>query len=88
MNKLKEKGRYLEPLIRIGKKGLTDEVIKEIAKQLKKKKLIKIKFLKSFLEKKDRKEVAREVTEKTNSKIIEQVGFVVVLSEKSNSKTL
>ena len=82
MKKLREKGHYLEPIIRIGKKGITDEVIKEISKQIKKKKLIKIKFLKSFLDKKERKETAREIAEKTDSKIIEQIGFVVVLWKK------
>ena len=78
MNKLKEKGKYLEPILRIGKKGINDEVINEISRQLKKKKLIKIKFLRSFLEKSDRKEAAKTIAEKTDSKIIDQVGFVVV----------
>lgn len=79
MKALKEKGRYLEPVIRIGKKGLTKEIIIEISKQLKKKKLIKVKFLRSFLENNDRKEASKEIADKTDSKIIEQVGFVVVL---------
>ena len=36
--KLKEKAKTLEPVIRIGKNGLTESTIKEIKKQLNKKK--------------------------------------------------
>lgn len=76
---LREKAKLLEPVIRIGKNGLTEGTIKEIEKQLKKRKLIKIKLLKSFIEGKDKKSAAKEVAEKTNSILVDQVGFVVVL---------
>ena len=39
---LLRKGRQLEPSIRIGKNGFSDEMVKEIKAQLKKKKLIKV----------------------------------------------
>ncbi len=41
--------------------------------------LIKIKFLRSAIENADRKELAKEILEKTDSILIEQVGFVIVL---------
>ena len=80
--KLREEARLLEPVIRIGKNGLTDSVAEEIKKQLKKKGLIKVKMLKGFLGNKDRKLAAREVAEKTNSVLVDNVGFVVVLLKK------
>ena len=46
---LKEISIGLRPTIQIGKKGLTIELIEEIKKQLKKKKLLKIKLLKCQL---------------------------------------
>lgn len=76
---LKDKARNIEPVVRIGKSGLTGSVIEEIEKQLKKRKLIKIKLLKSFAERKDRKELAGEIAEKTEAELVSHVGFTVVL---------
>jgi len=77
--KLKEKAKTLEPVIRIGKNGLTENTIKEIKKQLNKKKLIKVKLLRAFISDKNKKEVAKEIAQETNSQLIDLVGFVVVL---------
>jgi len=82
LKELKTKAMNLEPIINVGKAGLTDSVIEEIKVQLKKRKLIKIKFLKSAIENKDKKQLAQELAEKTESNIIHKVGFVVVLYKK------
>ena len=79
---LRSKAKLLEPVIRIGKNGLSEGAVEEIKKQLKKKKLIKIKILKSALISQNRKELAKELSEKTNSEIIEQVGLIIVLNKK------
>ncbi|MDP7180497.1 MAG: YhbY family RNA-binding protein [Candidatus Woesearchaeota archaeon] len=79
---LKEKAKTLEPVIRIGKSGLSDGTIAEIKKQLEKKKLIKIKLLKAAIKDKDKKQLANELAEKTDSLLIDRVGFVVVLRKK------
>ena len=78
-NKLKEKAKTLEPVIRVGKNGLTESTIKEIKKQLNKKKLIKVKLLRAFVKGKDKKLVANKIAEETNSRLIDLVGFVIVL---------
>lgn len=80
---LLEKAKQLEPVLRIGKSGLTEGVVAELKKQLKKKKLIKVKFLKSALVEKNRKELAKEVADKTGAELIHQVGFVVVLYKRA-----
>ena len=82
MKAIKEKAKSLQPTVQIGKSGLTDAIIKEIKKQLSRKRLIKIKFLRSALEAKDKKQLAKEVTKKTNAELVDQVGFVVVLKKK------
>lgn len=76
---LRDKARNIEPLLRIGKNGLTPGVVHEIINQLKKKRLVKIKLLKAFIEGRDKKEAARELAEKTEALLVQQVGFVVVL---------
>lgn len=79
---LLDKGRQLDVCIRVGKNGLSDEIVKEITAQLKRKKLIKVKFLPNSLENKDKKEEARKLAEMTNSELVYAVGFVAVLYKK------
>ncbi len=68
----------LEPAIIIGKAGITENTIKQIKTIMKKKKVIKVKFLASAI-KGNKKELAKELAEKTNTRIVHTVGFIVVL---------
>ncbi|MBI2655108.1 YhbY family RNA-binding protein [Candidatus Woesearchaeota archaeon] len=79
---LRSKAKTLEPIVRIGKSGLSNSIIGEVNKNLAKRKLIKIKLLKSSLEGKEKGLMARELSEKTDSEIIEIVGNTVVLHKK------
>jgi RNA-binding protein len=81
--KQRSEGKLLEPSIIIGKNGYSEEVIKNIKDKIKKNQLIKIKILKTFIEGKDKKEIARDLAEKTNSNLIDLVGFNVVLGKKN-----
>jgi len=72
-------------LVRIGKAGITDNVIEEIKKQVKKRKIIKIKFLPVHAKGKDKKRFAGELASKTGTKVVSQTGFVVVLKENLNT---
>ncbi|MBN2112263.1 YhbY family RNA-binding protein [Candidatus Woesearchaeota archaeon] len=80
---LRAKAMALEPVVRIGKSGLTDTVLAEIKKQLDQKGIIKVKILKSFIGREDKKEVAKKVAEKTNSTLVQNIGFVVVIAKKN-----
>ena len=66
-------------VVRIGKAGLTESVIEEIKKQVKRRKVIKVKFLPAHAAGKDKKAFANQLAEKTGTKIVSQVGFIVVL---------
>ena len=77
-----EKVNRLKPVLNIGKNGITENALKDLKNYLKKRKLIKVKLLRSFIEGKDRKKMAKEIAEKTDSEIIKQIGFVVVLYKK------
>jgi RNA-binding protein len=82
MSRIKElakKANLLEPSILIGKNGLTDSTINAVKDLLKNKKLIKVKFLKSCIQDKDKRQLFKEIAEKTESIIVHKVGFVVVL---------
>ncbi len=90
----------LPVLVRIGKAGLTPSVIEEIKKHLKKRRVIKVKFLPAHAAGKsrksgisderanrgfasDKKAFARELAVKTNTRLVSQVGFVVVLQRQA-----
>jgi len=68
--------------IQIGKNGITDNLIAEIKEQLKKKKALKVKILKTARTEKDRKEIAAEVAKRTNSNLLQLRGNVFILSKK------
>ena len=79
MKKLKEKANSMDPILRIGKSGITENVIKDIGKHLKKRGLIKIKFLRSFISKTEKKEAAEKIISMTDSRLVSAVGNVIVI---------
>jgi len=70
---LKERAKNLEPILRIGKNGLTSNVHNEVEKLLKKRKLIKIKILNNcpIL---DKDEVISQVLKESKAELIQTVG--------------
>lgn len=78
----KSKAKGISPTVRIGKNGLTAETISEIKKQLVKRKIVKIKYLKSFDDRED-SSLAEEIANKTNSIIIDKIGFTLTFLRKS-----
>jgi RNA-binding protein len=83
IKELKASAKTLEPVLRIGKNGITDSLILELKKHLKKKKLIKIKILKSARGMADKKAFVNEIAQKTESELIELIGYVFVLYKKN-----
>jgi RNA-binding protein len=79
---LRSKAKELEPLLRIGKNGLTEGMINEIKHMLMKKRMIKIKILRAFFEGKDKDALVDGIVEKTDSVLVECVGNIVVLHKK------
>ena len=74
-----------KPAVRIGKDGLDTGIIEEVNRQLKKQKIIKVKFLKSSSASDYVDELAAQLAAKTSSEIWGRRGFVVVLARTSRS---
>ena len=74
--------RNLSVTVQIGKKGVTDSSIQEIKKQLEKKKIIKVKILRSAFESAEKDELVNEIVSKTDSELLDKIGFVIVLKRK------
>ena len=78
---IKDQGmdRDFQPSVRIGKTGITDNLIEEIIGQLNKRKLVKIKINKGIYERDDRALVWEHLAEATSSVIVLARGNVGVL---------
>ncbi|MFH1408554.1 MAG: YhbY family RNA-binding protein [Nanoarchaeota archaeon] len=79
ITELRKKANALNPILQVGKAGITDALITELRKLLHRHKLVKVKLLKSFIDQTPSKEAAKELSEKADGKIIAQTGFMVCL---------
>ncbi|MGB9929055.1 MAG: YhbY family RNA-binding protein [Methanosarcina sp.] len=76
---LKAEANQITPILNIGKNGVTDTLIEELNKQIKARRLVKVRVLKSAEEEKDIKTIADEIAQATRSTLIEVRGRTVVL---------
>ena len=76
IRKLKSLAQRLEPVVYIGKAGVTDELLASVEQALNDHELIKIKFT-AFKE--ERKSLAAEMATRTHSELVWIVGHVTVL---------
>jgi len=76
---LKSEANLIDPILKIGKNGVTDTFIEELNKQIKSKKLVKIRVLKSAEEVQDLESIAEKIARATRSTLIDVRGRSVVL---------
>jgi RNA-binding protein YhbY len=69
----------METSVRVGKNGFSKGMLEEIKHQLARKKVVKIKFLRSFLAGRDRIAEAQRLASLVGAQITEQVGLTAVL---------
>jgi RNA-binding protein len=77
---LKAKAHKLDPVVHIGAKGLTDEVIAEIDRALRAHELIKVRA--GSMERDARADAFDSICEKTGAEAVQQVGKVLVVYRK------
>ncbi|MBT4446785.1 YhbY family RNA-binding protein [archaeon] len=85
IKELRNKGKDLKPMVNIGKNGMTPGVSSQVKRILQVKKLIKVRFLRSFVdasEGKTSRMLAKDLADSINARIIEVVGMIVVLAKK------
>ncbi len=79
---MKKKVALLKVAIQIGKKGITNGVVEELKRQLKEKKLVKVKFLRTALGETEREQLAKELQERTGAILIGIRGNTAVFQRK------
>jgi RNA-binding protein len=68
-----------KPTIWIGKNQVSQELLKEIEKQLEKREMVKIKILRSALDGGEAKGIALKITEQTGASLVEVRGHTFIL---------
>ncbi len=82
---LKAKAHHLKPLIRIGQKGLTDNLIEEATQTLDRHELVKVHIAQDDRQQRD--DAAQELANRCAATIVNQIGKTCVLYKKSDTKT-
>ena len=81
---LKAKAHKLDPVVHVGAKGLTDEVIAEIERALHAHELIKVRA--ASLDRDAREEAFGRIAEKTGAQAVQHIGKVFVLFRKKKDE--
>ena len=81
---LKAQAHSLKPVVLLGQKGLTDNVISEINLALDAHELIKVKV--AAEDKADRKTLVAEIVAKTSAELINIIGHIAILYRKKEKK--
>ncbi|GAB4223332.1 MAG: ribosome assembly RNA-binding protein YhbY [Francisella sp.] len=82
--KLKAQAHSLKPVVLIGEKGLTANVMAEIDLALEYHELIKIKA--GRLPKEEKEVIANEITQATKSELVQIIGNIIVVYRKNPKK--
>ncbi|HVL36390.1 MAG TPA: ribosome assembly RNA-binding protein YhbY [Burkholderiales bacterium] len=81
---LKARAHKLDPVVHIGAKGLTDDVVAEIDRALTAHELIKVRA--AALDRNERAAAIASICERTGAEAVQQVGKVFVLYRKSDAQ--
>jgi RNA-binding protein len=79
LKKLRKNSLTLEPILRLGKNGLTQGVISEIKTLVKKRGMIKIKLLKSFVMQMPANIALEKILHETHAQLVQKTGNVIVI---------
>lgn len=84
--RIKRKLNVEKPTVWVGKEGATPQIQNEISKQLEKKKMVKVKMLKTALKDEDAKNVASKIAQQTESTLIDVRGHTFILYKSRKRK--
>jgi len=83
---LKKIANNIEPIFQIGKSGASPEAVSSILQALEARELIKGSVLNNCTE--DIKQLAKIISERTQSDIVQIIGRKIILYKKNNKKTV
>ena len=81
---LRKQANGLDPIFQIGKGGITDEVITQLALALESRELIKVHILETALL--DAKEAVNEVAKRLKAEPVQAIGSKIVIYKRANKE--
>lgn len=78
---LRSEAHHLKPIFQVGKTGVNENMITQIAEALEKRELLKVSVLQNCME--DKEIVAEQLAEGTESEIVQIIGNNIVLYKES-----
>ena len=87
MRQLQSRSRETEATVWVGKDGVSEELLKHVASQLKARDLVKVKVHKSALAETETSSVAEKVAASTSSTLVEVMGHTFTLYKRREAAT-
>jgi len=84
--RIKREMNVEKPTVWVGKEGATPQMLNEISRQLEKKKMVKVKMLKTALKDEDAKNTASKVAQQTESILVDVRGHTFILYKNRKTK--
>lgn len=81
---LKSLAMTMDPVIHIGKAGVTPELVQSVEEAIEKRELIKLAVLKNCME--DPRAIAEQIAQRTRSESVQIIGKKIVLYRKNRDK--
>ncbi len=84
---LKKEAHDLEPIVRIGKEGLTDNIVKSLLDAINSRELIKVKILQNLdADKDEARELAEELSKKSVAELVGIIGKIMIFYKENKDK--
>ena len=84
---LKKEAHDLEPIVRIGKEGLTDNIVKSLLDAINSRELIKVKILQNLdADKDEARELAEELSKKSGAELVGIIGKIMIFYKENKDK--
>lgn len=84
---LKKEAHNLEPIVRIGKDGLSDNIVQSLLDAINSRELIKVKVLQNLEADKDEtRELAEELSKKSGAELVGVIGKTIIFYKENKDK--
>lgn len=81
---IKKKAHDLEPLVRVGKDGVTENLIQSILEAIDSREMLKVKILQNC--EKEKEEVLEELSARTEFEVVGLIGRTIILYKENKDK--
>ena len=86
---LKKEAHNLEPIVRVGKDGLTENIVNSLLDAISNRELIKVKILQNLdTDKDETRAIAEELSEKSGAELVGVIGKILIFYKENKDKPI